>query len=139
MAKNPKPKASPKPAPIGFGRRQMPDEAGDTPPRKKASDHLDDDDFADDEEEDDEARPNADEFHDPNFDALMDEIGKRFEVANSPEEAGLQLTTKEVHDRLQAFYPSMFYGVQSVFNALKKLGFKLDDPYKNMNFVWLFK
>jgi hypothetical protein len=138
MAKKPTDPKKPAPAPIGFGRRPMPDDAG-AEPRKKASDFLDDDDFADDDEEADSARPNPEDFTDPNFDVLMEEIGKRFEVANSFDESGLQLTTKEVHERLQAFYPSMYYGVQSVFNALKQLGFKLDDPYKNMNFVWLFK
>ncbi|MGI4865435.1 MAG: hypothetical protein ACRYFZ_16045 [Janthinobacterium lividum] len=136
MAK--KPTKPPKPAPIGFGRRQMPDEAGDTPPRRKASHDLTEEDFAPDEE-DDSPTPGPEDFSDPNFDVLMEEIGKRFEVANSLDEAGLQLTTKQVHERLQAFYPSLFYGVQSVFNALKKLGFTYDDPYKNMNFVWLFK
>jgi hypothetical protein len=131
-----KPKA-PTPAPIGFGRRPMPDEAGDEP-RKKASDYLTDEDFVD-EADDDQPAKDPGDFSDPNFDILMEEIGKRFEPAASLEEAGLQLTTKEVFDRLQTFYPSLFYSVQLVFNALKELGFKYDDPYRNMNFVWLFK
>lgn len=138
MAKK-KPATPKKPGLIGFGRREMPDEAGDTPPRKKASDLLEEEDFANDEEEDDSPRPDPDDFSDPNFDALMEEIRQRFEVANSLDEAGLQLTTKEVYERLQQFYPSMYYGVQSVFNSLKQMGYKLEDPYKNMNFVWLFK
>jgi hypothetical protein len=113
----------------------MPDEAGQEP-RKKASDYLTDEDFA--PEEDDE-KEEVDPFSDPNFDILMDEIGKRFEVANSLDEAGLQLTTQQVYDRLQAFYPSGYYSTRLVFDALRKMGFKYDDPYKDMNFVWLFK
>ncbi|RZK36038.1 MAG: hypothetical protein EOO57_07975 [Hymenobacter sp.] len=115
----------------------MPDEAGEEP-RKKASDYLADEDFEEQADDDAPAKDPGD-FSDPNFDILMAEIGKRFEPANSLEEAGLQLTTKEVFDRLQTFYPSLFYSVQLVFNALKELGFKYEDPYRDMNFVWLFK
>ena len=128
------------PAPIGFNRRPMPDEAG-LEPHKKASDYLTDEDFAPDEEEEDDDPPASkdDDFTDPNFDILMTEIGRLFEPAACVEEAGLQLTTKQVFDRLQTFYPSMFYSVMAVFNSLKQLGFKYEDPYRNMNFVWLFK
>ncbi len=111
------------PAPLGFGRpRPMPDEAGAMPPTPPVG-------------ETDE----QDAGSDPNFEALMEEVGRRFEPAHSLEQAGLQLTTQQVFERLQAFYPSTFYSVRLVYDALQKLGFTYDDPFKDMNFVWLFK
>ena len=111
----------------------MPDEAGDSPTPKRPADELEPDKASE------EAPQEATDFSDPRFDVLLSEIGKRFEPASSLDEAGLQLTTQEVFERLQKFYPSGYYSVQLVFDGLRKLGFLFDDPYKDMNFVWLFK
>jgi hypothetical protein len=124
-----------KPAPIGFGRRAMPDEAGDTPPpKRKASDDLDDE-LAGDElpPADDPAEP------DPVFEELLLRIAETFEVAPTLEEAGLQLTTADVFERLQGLYPSESYNAKMVFNGLQNLGFKYADPFRDMKYVWLFK
>jgi hypothetical protein len=114
----------------------MPDEAGDTP-LARPSDELERDGKADDEGDDDQDL--AGQLIDPNFTVLMDEIGRRFERATTLDEAGLQLTTQQVFERLQTFYPSEYYSPRLVFDGLTKLGFTYDDPFKDMNYVWLFK
>ena len=106
----------------------MPDEAGDTPPPAKRARRRDED----------EPTP-EEELPDLNFTELLAEIGKSFEPAASLDEAGLQLTTGEVFSRLKAFYPADTYSPEMVFDGLKQLGFKYADPYRDMNYVWLFK
>ena len=130
-----------KPAPIGFGRRPMPDEAGDTPPAKRqASDELDDDEL-DNEEPAGDTLPSEEDLSqpDPVFEELLLRIAETFEIAASLEEAGLQLTTADVFERLQGLYPSRSYDAKMVFVGLQKLGFKYDDPFRDMRYIWLFK
>ena len=76
---------------------------------------------------------------DPHFTELMAHIAQHMKPAPTPEKAGLKLSTMEVYDKLQAFYPSDRYGPQEVFLALKELGYVHADPFKTLDFVWLFK
>ena len=134
------------PAPIGFGRKPMPDEAGDTPPpRRQASAELDDDELSDDELAGDErpgdTLPSEEDLSqpDPVFEELLLRLAENFEVASSLEASGLQLTTTDVFERLQALYPSRSYDAKMVFVGLQKLGFNYADPFRDMKYVWLFK
>jgi hypothetical protein len=76
---------------------------------------------------------------DPHFEQLMVQLSEYMKPAASIDEAGLKLTTKEVFDRLQALYPSDSYTEHEVYLALKELGFEHADPFKDLNYVWLFK
>ena len=76
---------------------------------------------------------------DPHFDALMVQLSQHLHPADTYEEAGLKLSTREVFEKLQAFYPSDTYGQTEVFLALKELGYVHADPFNSLDFVWLFK
>ncbi|MGI4870461.1 MAG: hypothetical protein ACRYFX_04695 [Janthinobacterium lividum] len=79
------------------------------------------------------------EPQDPHFVALMQQLREKFQPAASLEEAGLKLTTLQVYERLQAFYPSDTYSPTTVYLALQQAGYTYDDPFQDMGYVWLFK
>lgn len=76
---------------------------------------------------------------DPHFDELMVQLSEYLKPAQTFDEAGLKLTTKEVFDRLQALYPSDSYTAHEVYLALKELGYVHADPFNDLRYVWLFR
>ncbi len=79
------------------------------------------------------------EGKDPHFDDLMIQVNEQFKAAQTYEEATLRLTTNEVFEKLQAFYPSHTYTSHMVYLALKELGYVYADPFQEMNYIWLFR
>jgi len=73
------------------------------------------------------------------FDELMAHIPALLEPAATPGESTLQLTTAEVFERLQRHYPSQSYTPEAVYQALADMGYVQHDPYRTLEFVWLFK
>ncbi|MBC6698100.1 hypothetical protein [Hymenobacter sp. BT190] len=75
---------------------------------------------------------------DNHFDALMLQIRENLQPAPSLDQATLKLSTHEVYEKLQEFYPSATYDAPMVARALLELGYNYADPYKDLSFVWLF-
>lgn len=76
---------------------------------------------------------------DPHFDELLVQLSEYLHPAQTYDEATLRLTTAEVNEKLQALYPSESYGPHEVYLALKELGYVHVDPFRDMQYVWLFK
>lgn len=76
---------------------------------------------------------------DPYFDELMVAISNSLAAADSYEDATLRLTTQEVYEKLQEFYPSRKYTPEDVYTALLQLGYQYADPFKLLEYRWLFK
>ena len=79
------------------------------------------------------------EVLDPDFDELMLQLVALLPPTAGIVESTLQLSTGEVFERLQRHYSSPTYTADSVFKALKQLGYVQHDPYRTMEFVWLFR
>lgn len=75
---------------------------------------------------------------DPVFEELITNISNNFRIADNYAESTLQLSTQEVFERLQRIYPSRSYSQGDVYKALNELGYKYDDPHREMEFKWLF-